>query len=566
MISNWEKEMQDFHKSQEESSNLGADSHYLEDREIVKSVMQDNLDSNYNREDFLKGFGADLEKRFPNGSWKTVGGSKVFINGGKVVAGLDGFNKEIDKFFEGKKAKQSSSKSKEDAQHKTELDNYKKATGEKKERMRKILESNAKMDDSKLNDEQKKIKQRSIKMLQQSPSKGSEKKQESKKDIGVGLEYITGRGENMKVVGTKKVGGDNYFEVIDTSKEKPLKDLMTKEDIESELKFAEKQLPQKQEREKQDKIQEQKDVDAKKEFDNIDGFGNNLSSMALGKVKQDLNKKVNLQGKGQMTRKEYIKDKLKDGYEVKTNTAGQRVLMAKDGAWIGNKNLVNKTALDYAEHLSKNKPKADSKKEVKNKRDDIYARLDKYKDTGMYKTTEERDRHAAEYKKAQQELSELNKQEDKKTDKKSETVVKNKDEFKPDKKTATNQNKLSKDIDTWSKKYLDPEKTESLQELKKYASKIDDKFISKKTKDKISKLMDQVELDYYGGNSGEVVGTKSLTGQLQDLIVINKYLSKKEDSYTLEEESLSEIRDVIIDALKEQINKKTTEALNYKLF
>ena len=121
-MQNWEKEIQDFNKSLEEGSNLGADSHYIEDREIIKSVIADNLQVNDTKADFLKGFGADLEKRFPNGGWRTVGGSKVFINGGKVVAGLDGFNKEIDKFFDGKKAKKEASKPKLNQQNKDSLD------------------------------------------------------------------------------------------------------------------------------------------------------------------------------------------------------------------------------------------------------------------------------------------------------------------------------------------------------------------------------------------------------------------------------------------------------------
>ena len=53
--------------------------------------------------DIEKGFSSDLQKRFPNGGWRTINGAKVFVNGGKVVAGLGGFNKEIDKFFDDKK-------------------------------------------------------------------------------------------------------------------------------------------------------------------------------------------------------------------------------------------------------------------------------------------------------------------------------------------------------------------------------------------------------------------------------------------------------------------------------
>jgi hypothetical protein len=55
--------------------------------------------------DLYKSWSTDLMSQFPNGSWKTINGAKVFVNGGKVIAGLDGFNREIDEFFS-KKDKQ----------------------------------------------------------------------------------------------------------------------------------------------------------------------------------------------------------------------------------------------------------------------------------------------------------------------------------------------------------------------------------------------------------------------------------------------------------------------------
>ena len=46
-----------------------------------------------------KSWSADLAKKFPSGGWRTVNGAAVFINGGKVIAGLGGFNGAIDEFF-----------------------------------------------------------------------------------------------------------------------------------------------------------------------------------------------------------------------------------------------------------------------------------------------------------------------------------------------------------------------------------------------------------------------------------------------------------------------------------
>lgn len=73
---------------------------------IFEGYLRDNLIKSENKEDFYKGFGKDLQDRFPNGAWRTINGAKVFIEGdGKVVAGLKNFNDHIDKFFDGKKEK-----------------------------------------------------------------------------------------------------------------------------------------------------------------------------------------------------------------------------------------------------------------------------------------------------------------------------------------------------------------------------------------------------------------------------------------------------------------------------
>jgi hypothetical protein len=57
-----------------------------------------------------KSFSSDLQKKHPKGQWRTINGAKVFIDGGKVVAGLEGFNDHIDKFFKEKKGKVESKK------------------------------------------------------------------------------------------------------------------------------------------------------------------------------------------------------------------------------------------------------------------------------------------------------------------------------------------------------------------------------------------------------------------------------------------------------------------------
>ena len=85
----------------------------LELAHIEGSVSREKIDQL--RQEIEKSWSGDLQKRFPKGDWRTINGAKVFINDGKVIAGLDGFNKEIDKFFESKKkteSKKAESKSK----------------------------------------------------------------------------------------------------------------------------------------------------------------------------------------------------------------------------------------------------------------------------------------------------------------------------------------------------------------------------------------------------------------------------------------------------------------------
>src|SRR6056297_2814974 len=82
----------------------------------MKDIQEHNEKQKLHRDLMIKGFtfeeslniiekswSNDLNKKFPKGEWKTINGAKVFINDGKVVAGLDGFNGEIDNFFDKEK-------------------------------------------------------------------------------------------------------------------------------------------------------------------------------------------------------------------------------------------------------------------------------------------------------------------------------------------------------------------------------------------------------------------------------------------------------------------------------
>ena len=93
---NWQQELigkQDYFEK-------GIAANEEDNQEMLKSLVSTNLELYNNKEGFLKGFGADLQKRFPNGGWRTINGSHVFVNGGKVVAGLGGFNKHTNYYLQ----------------------------------------------------------------------------------------------------------------------------------------------------------------------------------------------------------------------------------------------------------------------------------------------------------------------------------------------------------------------------------------------------------------------------------------------------------------------------------
>ena len=92
-----------------EKSQIGSPAFFMQE-DIEKGLESDDLVSRKSfyleKSDLFKSFSKDLQDKFPNGSWRTINGSHVFINNGKVIAGLDGFNEHIDKFFAEKKKKE----------------------------------------------------------------------------------------------------------------------------------------------------------------------------------------------------------------------------------------------------------------------------------------------------------------------------------------------------------------------------------------------------------------------------------------------------------------------------
>lgn len=102
-MENWQQDIIKAQIQQELNIEKSMDN---SDLSILIKSFQENLYSSYDKDMFEKSWSGDLQKKFPSGGWRTINGASVFINNGKVVAGLGGFNKEIDKFFEGKKGKE----------------------------------------------------------------------------------------------------------------------------------------------------------------------------------------------------------------------------------------------------------------------------------------------------------------------------------------------------------------------------------------------------------------------------------------------------------------------------
>lgn len=103
-MENWQDEIIKAQISQEIGVERSMEN---SDISVFLKSFKENLIGAVDRDSFDKSWSSDLQSKFPSGSWKTLNGARVFVNNGKVVAGLDGFNGEIDKFFDGKGKKES---------------------------------------------------------------------------------------------------------------------------------------------------------------------------------------------------------------------------------------------------------------------------------------------------------------------------------------------------------------------------------------------------------------------------------------------------------------------------
>jgi cob(I)alamin adenosyltransferase len=133
-------------------------------------------------------------------------------------------------------------------------------------------------------------------------------------------------------------------------------------------------------------------------------------------------------------------------------------------------------------------------------------------------------------------------------------------------------NKLKKEYSNLSKEsktQIDNESLKSTETLKKLASKLDLKYLSSKTKDKLDKLQEDLQinsnLSIDGKSSDKVYEAKDIKEFFNALHSNNKQV-QKEDSFVLEKEDADKAQNMLINALQEQINKQVTEKTNLKLF
>jgi cob(I)alamin adenosyltransferase len=133
-------------------------------------------------------------------------------------------------------------------------------------------------------------------------------------------------------------------------------------------------------------------------------------------------------------------------------------------------------------------------------------------------------------------------------------------------------NKLKKEYSNLSKEsktQIDNESLKSTETLKKLASKLDPKYLSSKTKDKLDKLQEDLQinsnLSIDGKSSDKVYEAKDIKEFFNALHSNNKQ-AQKEDSFVLEKEDADKAQNMLINALQEQINKQVTEKTNLKLF
>jgi hypothetical protein len=561
----------------------------------------------------------------PSGSWRTINGAKVFINGGKVVAGLNGFNDHIDKFFSEKKAKQGESgggdikeklnnlQNQVDKLSKTEKlsnggmsDKYYKVLNEFQNTRKEYNKFLDKKRDEKLNSKEYKKDQE---LAQQKIDREEKRKQRENEVTSTTHENWLKRNERAidkkfedrgkGIISSKDEGkkeSKNESEVSKDKLETKLKDILKEwkkysdknqqppVELQQELTKTQKELKLlgKQSEPKKEENKETKDKPVnERSIQEI--------SEAKQKIADTMPKPIN-----KMTWEEFkpygVKMQKESSHSQPDSWYERQAKHEHDWAIKNDKSQYDTSKIkgdSKKEEKVKLSPKAmqtlkDSKRVFLGQTDPkkLQSMIDQVKtNIGIDKNGKEKIGMGLDEDMVAAGNAFLN---DKEVKDHLESMTKPlkepkqftpKEENKP-KPSSNVPSKSIKDLDTFSKQKLDNEKTETISKLSNLASKIDEKYLSTKTKDKLNKLVEDIYVEAYTGLGREpkadkledkLYQSKNIKESLSALKQINNYLAK-DDRYALESGMVDKIQDVLVEATKEQLNKETTEKKNYKLF
>lgn len=156
---------------------------------------------------------------------------------------------------------------------------------------------------------------------------------------------ITHQGEELTIKEKRKMNNKNIY--IATQENNNFDEILSGKYIKKLLKDQNKIKNSLKKQEKTNQELKEKEIAAKKEYEDIDGFAANKSKMQRGRILKILNREQKYSGKYYNSRKEFIREKVKEGYIV-TKKDGKRIFKSPDGSWFED---LTKTELDYAEYL-----------------------------------------------------------------------------------------------------------------------------------------------------------------------------------------------------------------------
>lgn len=676
----------------------------------VQSVTRHHLIKSETSEEFYKSWSTDLKKRFPNSEWRTINGAKVLINNGKVIAGLNGFNEHIDKFFEGKKKEGVGNKF---GNKELQFNSFKEINEYADKHNLKTQNYGRGFTDGKtqywIKNEKEWVNSKNkhipiimeLKQPNKQETKTADKPKEDNKKEGGGkasskevpksfekvFNQIKDTGHGASIQGAKMIANNKDFSVskrhemlgmkLESAKKyqqgsKEQSKTETPKDLKDNLKSAWDKLentPKKTEAwsvakkkydaakkavedNKQSKQDNKKEGGIKTEIPKITQLteGKKFNGKIYGSDKSGYSIYIN-GDKTSVTKEDvdtynkYIKDKesklssekdlnnaifrnlkkiLKD-FPSKTyteKTKGGKIIIdqsVEDKVIDEIKEQANFSISKLSKDIEGNKFEStflmkDGKpymvsKLVKNGKnitghnfdtESVYKQLQPNKQEtktaspiikDMYESSLKSYKAAKNDPKRQEAMIKILESNSKMTDEDLKNVNNGNEireaskqllneisnqkpkEEKKLKESNTVSNKTVKDLDTFGKQKLDNEKTETISKLSNLASKLDEKYLSAKTKDKLNKLIEDIQINAWGGSDNDVgkelgdklYESKSIKDTLSIVNKVNKKLDKVGE-YSLEEDMVNKIQDTLVEAAKEQLNKKTTEKKQYKLF